>query len=306
MTKTDDAIAKRKRRWEHAELALEIASLLGGALVIGGLYIEGLPALGSELVIAGVVIEVAFGWCVLVVSRKLQAILETEIARLKNETAQLNADSLALMQASRNRGLMILGDQDSPFWELRKFAGTELFIQSSAPEEPTTFAKSLGGFDQLGFVIKWTDESQTHTANPDGATLWTWLPLGMTPKNDSAPRPLAHEPETPVETAYVAAEALTSYLRLTGIDCRHFAGPHVGPDGPPSIIQFSALPEGAILVTIGRRPEPIALTLKFVRELLERLGKDTSAIPVRYLNEKGYLHADQIRAENPSFLMFQA
>ncbi len=84
---TADAIARRKRRWELAELGLEIASLIGGALVIWGLWAEGLPAFGSKLVLAGVVIEVAFGWCVLVASRKLQAILETEIAQLQRDAA---------------------------------------------------------------------------------------------------------------------------------------------------------------------------------------------------------------------------
>jgi hypothetical protein len=232
------------------------------------------------IVVIGVGGESVFGIRLIWNNRKLHRLEEREnrvqqeeIARLKYETAQLNADSLALVKASRDRGLMILGNQDSPFWQLKKFAGIELFIQSSAQEEPRNFARSLGGLEQLGFVLKWTDESQTGTTNVEGTTLLTWLPEGMTPKNDSAPRPLDHEPKTPTEKAYAAAEELTSYLRLTGVDCQHFAFPRdLSPNAPITLLRFSTLPDGAILITIGRR-STLELTVKYARDLMGRLGK---------------------------------
>ena len=202
---------------------------------------------------------------------------ETEVARLKNETAQLTVESLALMQASRDRSFVMIGNQGGPFWELKQFAGTELFVQSSEQEEPRNFAKGFASLEQIGFILKWPSESQTQTVNIDGATLMTWLPKGMTVQNGSAPRPLGHEPKTKIEAAYAAAEALTSYLRLTGVICRHFAFPHNPPaDMPASLLRFSELPEGAILITIGRRPEPAELAAKYMRDMAERLAKDKS------------------------------
>ncbi len=84
------AIAKTKKRWERAELFLEIVSVLGGLLVGVGLWLEGETTIGQRLVIGGVAIEVFAAWWVLVASRKLQNALESELEILRLKAAQLN------------------------------------------------------------------------------------------------------------------------------------------------------------------------------------------------------------------------
>jgi hypothetical protein len=84
------AIAKVKRRWERAEWWLEVASVVGGLMVGVGLWVEGETSVGQRLVTSGVAMEVICAWWVLVASRKLQNILETEFETLRLETASAN------------------------------------------------------------------------------------------------------------------------------------------------------------------------------------------------------------------------
>jgi hypothetical protein len=82
------AIAKIKERWERAEFWFEIVSVIGGLMVGVGLWIEGETSIGQRLVTGGVAMEVFCAWWVLVASRKLQNILETEFETLRRETAE--------------------------------------------------------------------------------------------------------------------------------------------------------------------------------------------------------------------------
>jgi hypothetical protein len=82
------AITKIKEHWERAEFWLEVASVVGGLMVGVGLWIEGETTIGQRLVTGGVAMEVICAWWVLVASRKLQNILETEFEKLRLETAE--------------------------------------------------------------------------------------------------------------------------------------------------------------------------------------------------------------------------
>ncbi len=88
MATNSAAIVKIKKRWERAELWLEVASVVGGLMVGVGLWVEGETTIGQRLVIGGVAMEVICAWWVLVASRKLQNILETEFERLRLVTAE--------------------------------------------------------------------------------------------------------------------------------------------------------------------------------------------------------------------------
>ncbi len=90
MATTSTAITKIKKGWERAEFWLEVASVAGGLMVGVGLWIEGETSIGQRLVTGGVAMEVICAWWVLVASRKLQNILETEFEALRLETAQAN------------------------------------------------------------------------------------------------------------------------------------------------------------------------------------------------------------------------
>ena len=70
-----------------------------------GLWIEGETTVGQRLVTGGVAMEVICAWWVLIASRKLQNILETEFETLRLETARANerAEKAASAVAESNR-----------------------------------------------------------------------------------------------------------------------------------------------------------------------------------------------------------
>jgi hypothetical protein len=103
LTTNSSAIATAKKRWERAELWLEIASVAGGLMVGVGLWIEGESTIGQRLVTGGVAMEVICAWWVLIASRKLQNILETEFGelRLKATEAELRLEQLRRQVSAR-------------------------------------------------------------------------------------------------------------------------------------------------------------------------------------------------------------
>jgi hypothetical protein len=190
--------------------------------------------------------------------------LQNQNERLKHETAQLNADSVVMLHALQARQIVVLADADSPFWRLKTFDGTPILLQVLQTEEPRNFAKQFDLFKKIGFIIKPVDEARTHVPSTmlDGVTLFSWRP----PASRDANTPIAA-----VQMGYDAAEALTKYLLLVGVDARHLSDPNIGKS---SAFGFPSLPDNGVFVLVGARPVPLELTIKYTRELTERLEKE--------------------------------
>jgi hypothetical protein len=121
------AITTAKKRWERAEFWLEAASVIGGLMVGVGLWIEGESTFGQRLVTGGVAMEVICAWWVLIASRKLQNILETEFAKVRLETANANQRAAeaekhaaeAQLELERFRAPRIIQNRDEVVSELK-------------------------------------------------------------------------------------------------------------------------------------------------------------------------------------------
>jgi hypothetical protein len=145
-----------RRFWERFQSLSEIALLVGCILIVVGLVFEdwvaSLLGTGEVAVIVGVMIEGLADGGIFIASGKLQMIHESELehtrlesARLNNETEKLRAVSREFEKALAPR--WINSDlAELPIEELRKFAGTPLFIETISifdDPEPACFAMNV-------------------------------------------------------------------------------------------------------------------------------------------------------------------
>jgi hypothetical protein len=79
---------KIKIRWKRSRRALEVASIVGGAVAVIGLLQEGLPSWGARLVWIGVLIEVFASFWVYGVSRRIEKFDAEELEEMRLKTAE--------------------------------------------------------------------------------------------------------------------------------------------------------------------------------------------------------------------------